>query len=1309
MNPSFDFNRKCNKFVAEIQNHIVKKWDYFVETDIYNPSVRVSPVCEELKKYLENNIFNAIIKDKISKDDPKPISVPRTYVVNVTSKQIDSNTFIIMYSIRYNQSLTDTKWATLRGSGGWLIVDNNMKILANDTMIIYHKIGQDFDDIVNAMSPANGSSDDEIAARDIKNTLKYLCMQDWVVKEDGSHVRIHTINYNSDKFILISTQMLEYNVLVKYDKTINIDSNIKNIIKQFKTMQKTNGDIKCMYISLYYYLSQQSRDQFENNVFQLENLTPEHPGWNSDTGNYMMPHNDNVIQSIIHLDINSLTNVDKDILFAEQKFLRDHRPRNFKLETIIANEQNQWINNYFNVKTTPLMYTGMTYGQLIKDITITMLVMLTSYTNANKTDILSSLDNANILKLLTSASLDELVTRLIVLLDIMLMYVGHGDIPEGLLLGIELKTKLQLWKLAHGSSMSPLALMKPDKTTIGRMNIPTLKSCALHLYNMIQFSQSWFGHDIEEKIQKSLTSLGLFGEVMRSHMDMFGQIDIRQNILNKSNNDEHIKKCRESYDVMGDIVNKIVIHVNGYARTLDKLNTSDIVFDYDGTIDNLEVFEIVEQLVLNNLDITVFTGRDSISLRDHLINALSLRDGDNNVYTVDTFLSKSTLFSIADLFIDNHQLFPSMYKPQLVAVIKSIIFPKNDYLKLVDDSTSVNSMFKYRDTHDKLYNSVRVVPDIDMLRKSSKKITKQPAASTTTNVGDIDEDDSKISSVVIPITNTTCYGSLVCQICISLLKKLLNDSDIDSAAIKIKGLLNFMNNVTKEWFKFDLGNENVSISRITDTNKSKLDKFFGDGTSFNVGLVYGFPGSGKSTMINSYTLLRDNVYVFAKDIGHMCKSYVNNNPATLKYKYNFVPQYADLANELSKLCAFNARKLKNFSSLNGHILILDGANFSFIDAHELQSTVHKMEVDCRTYTLKEYVNLIFNIDRRRIIDIYKYVPIAEFNGNTLYTKAMKDPNISIADKQAFATLYKDYSLNFTALTVGKNDLEAALDTVNIDASTFNIINEVIDGNKVDNVQNIDMIKQIVKNKNEFHAFTHYQSSTSPAGYATILLALSMLGFFNDCHMRINEIVYIVKNKKIGACYLNCTIISDMISKYLEPTNALKNDGHITLVANFVGGAGVIHSIKQKVGLTHITVPLDREILLPIKLMWKFSGKQKVQTELNTLPPDVSGYDTHKKVMKLDAPNTIYTPGFNDPVSINFRGVNIPDDIEFNRVVADLKNTKRSNNEDKEVDDIAKDKLYAEAYESWKFGGGRDRLLKKYNKYLHNLDQTSIKK
>jgi len=390
MSDDSKFTVNCDELVVLVHNSIKEKWNLFVETDI-------DLFCKELQSFIEKSIYanniTAIYKERMAakaaeasvvtqevkeKEKKTPWSDSnRIYQVNVRSHNINDGTgnVIIMYAARYTQSITNTEWASVRGSGGWFIVDPNLKILFNNPMHVYPKIGQDFNDAVNSIKI---NSDGDGNEQKVLNTLRTLSERNLVVKADGSHMRIHIIG---EKYLLISTQMLEYYSIITI--LSNIDDTVTSIISKYiktQTKMAPTTTIKGLKLCLYFYLyNWENVELFKDNTFQLEFMSPEHPGFSTEIGYCVTPHSQQVVDAMDHF----VKTIPK--LQGELHFIIANKPSNENLSKSIDSDALQHLQTYLSDTSKPLKpLQPSTYGQLTKDIILILLVTLSNIVGRKK-------------------------------------------------------------------------------------------------------------------------------------------------------------------------------------------------------------------------------------------------------------------------------------------------------------------------------------------------------------------------------------------------------------------------------------------------------------------------------------------------------------------------------------------------------------------------------------------------------------------------------------------------------------------------------------------------------------------------------------------------------------------------------------------------------------------------------------------------------------------------------------------------------------------------------------------------------------
>jgi ABC-type multidrug transport system fused ATPase/permease subunit len=283
----------------------------------------------------------------------------------------------------------------------------------------------------------------------------------------------------------------------------------------------------------------------------------------------------------------------------------------------------------------------------------------------NKNFVLDKLDNTNITKvnIQIKQNRQQIMTNLTTILDLLLYYLGHGDVPEGLLLGLELKVKVRLWELAHSSVSSTCSLFKDKKDY-------SMKDCGKHIINLMNECNNLLpeGNGIKGKIMKSLEALGPFGIVI----DQFRR-----------------GSDKSSLDIFNDLIN-----INSSTKSfISKIAEADILFDYDGTVDSCEKIGFLEHVASYDINVKILTARDSKSLKE-----------DVNEY-YGKFPSNVEILSIAD---DYKDIMRPSYASPIAAVVKSLLVATNNNIVLFDDSKLVESMFKCKNIKNQLINADRL-------------------------------------------------------------------------------------------------------------------------------------------------------------------------------------------------------------------------------------------------------------------------------------------------------------------------------------------------------------------------------------------------------------------------------------------------------------------------------------------------------------------------------------------------------------------------------------------------------------------------
>ncbi len=114
-----NFIQNCDNLVLVVHNYIKTNWNYLLETNsIKRKEDKKNLVVNELQKFIEKIYADNIKKLNKDRGNLKSPSTDenRPYMVNVIGEFIKNERIIILYGTRYHQSITDTNWATVRGS-----------------------------------------------------------------------------------------------------------------------------------------------------------------------------------------------------------------------------------------------------------------------------------------------------------------------------------------------------------------------------------------------------------------------------------------------------------------------------------------------------------------------------------------------------------------------------------------------------------------------------------------------------------------------------------------------------------------------------------------------------------------------------------------------------------------------------------------------------------------------------------------------------------------------------------------------------------------------------------------------------------------------------------------------------------------------------------------------------------------------------------------------------------------------------------------------------------------------------------------
>jgi hypothetical protein len=1055
MADSYKFQESCDTIVKLVHQNLINNWSMFIESDI-------GPFCKELQTWIEKNIFSTVLK-KICDTDTLRTNAKmllRPYMSNVKSIKLNEEHTCILYGVRYIQSITNERFATLRGSGGWFIVNTkDLSIVDSDILLVYHKVGQDFTDAINGLQ-SNDSED----IRKYIDTFKTLASRELTIKADGSHVRIHKLKNN---YILLATQMLEYVAISKIDFS-NPTHTIMTLLNNWMKIQSKTTNPHGLYGILCWFLF-----QTENNTIQLEMMTPEHPGYSEKVGYSVMVHDPNVLKLMIDQPI-SFDQMDLDQYRQDIEFIEKHSLNNPTLNMLVPNMSQIW--EFIGIEEPQNSSDQkLTYGKLTRNVILVLFSLLSNIKHDNKRTILLALENDFITHIVNSPKFEtqrKLASLLTILLDLLLLYLGDGDVPEGLILGIELKIKTQFWKMAHGSTSSPEALFAPvTNASIENTNIPSLIQCRNHMNNLVNHAERILpGTDIVHTLDSLMNQMGLFGLVI------MGLLKVADPTV--SDVKTICKKLASGTD-------------NTFENIQLRLASADILFDYDGTVDSKEKIELLG-LLSREINVCILSARGENSIKSDVMSRLEVG-----------FPANIQIVSISDHF---NQLMKGPYFSPVAAIFKSLLIsdiPSEKSIKLFDDSRLVASMFKSESISDYLIDADKMTTGlftvkvaITLLEKLSNDHTKQINQLNYTR---------KIKTVLELVTLVTnmWYNWDISPFKPSTSPIDLNDSD----TLTTSAILPLQNS-------------------DTEANKTII-KSWSVENKIMVGLVTGAAGSGKSTLVRDFFITNDfsttntNCYVFAKDIAHF-----NYNNGVGSYSFNYINAQAaqDLARELAKL--------SNKSSDTTILVILDGVSFDKMGATPPPTIL----LQSITYELDEYLKMINRSERRLLSDVYSQIILkleGEQTGKTLEARANEstdhETNISNAAKIIKLITNKQCQNNelmWTGLAIDKEPVLDELEKLDWNEIKANTPpgHESINKNTIMNA---------IRKKPELHTFTHYRNDY---GFPSVLVALFMLKYFDNVELVIDKLVCLYKNNKIGAVYLNVTLKSKKtfeFSKYLS--------------------------------------------------------------------------------------------------------------------------------------------------------------------------------
>jgi hypothetical protein len=722
--------------------------------------------------------------------------------------------------------------------------------------------------------------------------------------------------------------------------------------------------IKGLKLCLYFYLyNWENVDFFKDNTFQLEFMSPEHPGFSKEIGYCVTPHSQQVVDA--------MTNFVKTVpkLQGESDFIIANKQSNENLSKNIDSKALQHLQTYLSDTSKLLeLLQPYTYEQLTKDIILILLVTLSNIDGGIKKRLLG-LQNEQIKRIIGKLNnISALNSKLIVVLDILLYYLGQGDVPEGLLLGLELKVKVQLWKLAHGAVGSISALFKDDATDIGKSNIPSMKLCALHTLNLLDNCDKFLpsGNNVRKKISNSLDSLGPFGFVIKAFM-------------------EDKNKDKVSITIFDELVKE-----NKFTKEAKiKINESDILFDYDGTVDTKEKIYLIQKLAQCGIVVKILTANNDWRIRANVYG-----------YCRHQFPAEIEIISIADNYSD---LLTSAYHPPAAAVIKALLTRTNPSIKLFDDSELVQKMFKYV--------------------KSEQCI-----------------DANKLN-----------YGLFAVKVATAVLEKLNNDKSNNPE--KILGVMNFLHIVTMEWYAWDMSGQLVKDVSSLQTYFTRLDtNIVKNEISYAVVSGHPGSGkSTLINAYLQHNKFNPNIYVYAKDIVHMGKimGKINGiNTFCDTYSYNFKGINAGTSNNLAILIKNILDK--NIPHSNANLVILDGATFEGFSGIP---PTKDLKLESRVYTKVEFINMICKSERRNVLNMCQNIKIEEYGRITLvdYARSLQESNkysellIALVDNKHENS---PIELVWSALNI---DMGAIIDAIRSAPESALVITQELKGKVIDSI------------------------------------------------------------------------------------------------------------------------------------------------------------------------------------------------------------------------------------------------------------------
>jgi hypothetical protein len=1034
---------------------------------------------------------------------------------------------------------------------------------------------------------------------------------------------ITKLEYNPDRDI--NTIISDW--LIKQPQRESIES----MVTEFSGVGKITG----LNIALYWFLTNKRMigtkgSLLEHNDFQLEYMRPEHPGFIQNVGYAVIPHNTKISNSILQIH-----QIHNKIYEADIKFLSMYKPN--IVDKAIPESVNTFLNKVLNININENKVLYETYTQLLKDLILILLITTSSCNGIGPygmREIFKRFEESkydNLKKIFNSVNPDakpavepkaqakpeseasakpavkpeaqakpgpeasakpevkpevkhgvkttmDLNKILVPILDILLYYMGYGDIPEGLMLGLNLKVKLQLWKMAGGMSKSPKALFDPNIQDIWAKSIPSLVTCGNHLNRVYNYISDIFPNNLEEseeskdqyvekskdevavisdeqivrrKITHSLTNLGIYGEIIKTYnnADKTSPIDKFINELQK---------------------------ISKYAVIIEIIKNADIIFDYDGTIDKEEKLRIVNELA-NNLTICILTGRDKASLIS------DCQQKNQPLHKNITILSVSDIFN--DTYIFPTALFKSMYLQTTVAIIKACLV-KESTNTLLDDSKLVKSMFDFLQlTKQHFINADNleygefvcnvaiaylnkifyVKPKVQLDDKAAFKLKAQSkvqlgnkaAVKSKVQPEVQPEVQSEVQSEVQPEVQSEVQSEVQPEVQPGVQPEVQPEVQPGvqpevqpgvqpevqlevqpvvqpEVEVKINHILTLLTNVTNKWYEYDL-TKGIAVDLSIGKFKvycDKLDELLTkQTTNYKVVPFHGHAGSGKSTFINAlYSSSKEKPYLFAKDIVHLV-----GNDSKLVYKFN--GKKAGLANDLALyLIKLTTLKLSDHTSYS---IILDGATFTkgtFYSAQEIEKFMedNSIKLEGRKYPILEYVDLLCK-GRRDVESVFENVPIIEYNEKPLFEYLeLNKPDGTLGQLSDYIKMNKQ-SIIWSAFNINK----LAFDSVQLNTKDEKILADM---------------KKLIKDKEELHAYTHFGS---PNCY--ILIGLFLLNQFSDCTIYITKLVHIFKGGNLVAVLLIAEIMKKDGTKDFQD-KSLNSPNHITLYNILPEGPGIFHTI-----------------------------------------------------------------------------------------------------------------------------------------------------